>query len=258
MLFHLSWQDLCTDKVDEASDILRAAISATTIVEIRKVKSSLLELHGQGVSREEAETLLSGVNFINLEADLYHKEVGLELLAFLTKMAAYCREPEVSLEVTRRLKFVVDVFDFGLGKEEVESVAGSLQALTSHFPPQSKAYQSALALLKDLARNKALRSKKLHTIALDLLKELQQSGRKKDKKGRVGSDSVDFPSKFLRRGDGRGAAVTRRHTGTGVTEEEDGGLDYVDYMVELGEAGEGEVLGLETRLLDLGYEPNII
>ena len=51
----------------DKGNILDAGISAATIVEIRKHKADLLQLHGQQVELEEAEDFLEAVEFVNVE-----------------------------------------------------------------------------------------------------------------------------------------------------------------------------------------------
>lgn len=250
--------------MDETPDILRATISATSIVEIRKAKSSLLQLHGQTVTQEDAETFLDTVSFINLETDSYRPEVGSELITFLSKLSTYCTNPEVNLEVIRKFKFILETFDSSWSKQEVEIVGNTLCAMTKTFDKKSMTYQSALALLKDMGRNSALRAKKLHTIVLELMKDINQSGRRRKK---ISGDYVDLPTKFLCQDEegGTGAGVFAK--GYMMEEEEgevcadDDDVDFVGYlksMAELVEAEDDRIGDLEKKLTDMGYEPNII
>ena len=266
MISLLSPQNPSSDRVDETPDILGATISAASIVEIRKAKSALLQLHGQTVTQEEAEKFLDTVSFINFETDSYRPEVGSELIAFLSKLSTYCVNPEINLEVIRQFKFILETFDSSWSKQEVEVVGNTLCAMTKTFEKRSKTFQSALALLKDIGKNRALRSKKLHTIALELMQDInQREGRRK----RVAGDYVDLPMKFLRQGGevGKGAGTAIQEDM--VVEEEDGGVcaddgegtDFVDYlesMAQLVEAEDDKVGDLEKKLIDMGYEPNII
>ena len=255
--------------MDETPDILRATISATSIVDIRKVKSSLLQRHGQTVTQEEAETFLDAVSFINFEADSYCPEVGSELIAFLSKLSTYCVVPEVNLEVIRQFKFILETFDSSWSKQEVEIVGNTLCAMTKTFEKRSKTYQSALALLKDVGRNRALKSKKLHTIVQDLMKDINQ---REGKRKRVSGDYVDLPTKFLRQGGevSKGAGMASQEHMEEEEEGEEEGVyaddgdedtDFVDYlesMAELVEAEDDQVGDLEKKLISMGYEPNII
>ena len=248
--------------MDETSDILRASISATTIVEIRKVKSSLLQLHGQKVGKDDVEQFLEDISFINFETDTYRPEVGTELLAFFSKLATYCDDAEINLEVIRQFKFILEKFDPSWSGQDVELVANTLYAMTGTFTKRSRVFQSAVALLKDLTRSKALRSNKLHTIPLELLKDIQQEGRNKRKR-EGGNDDVDYPAKLQRQEDSAGVVkdpATATEDDTRGVESDSGGdfVDYMESMVELAEASDEKIQQLESALIHMGYEPNII
>lgn len=241
--------------MDETTDVLQAAISATTIVEIRKVKAALLQLHGLKVGKRDVEEFLDGVSFINFEMDTYCPQVGSELVAFFSKVATYCNDAEINLEVIRQFQFSMDKFDSNWSQQEVELVGNTLYTMTNTFRRGSKVYQSAVALLKNIAKSKALRSKKLHSIPVELLKDIQNG---KNKRMRVGTDDIDLPAKKGR--------LAIDHSRSLEEEEEDltlegGGVDFVDYincMVELAEAGDEKTQQLESKLVEMGYEPNII
>ena len=249
-------------------DVVQAAISATTIVEIRKVKASLLQLHGLKVHKDDVDQFLDDVSFINFETDTYHPQVGTELVAFFSKLATYCADAEINLEVIRQFQFSLEKFDSNWSQQEAQLVGNTLYAMTRTFTKHSKVYQSAVALLKDMARNKALQSKKLHSIPLELLKDIQQV---KSKRMRSAKDDVDFPAKAPRQSPQHGSSTVATGDPSTATEEgeeeeeeediiaaEEVGRDYIDYMVELAEAGEEKIKQLESQILDMGYEPNII
>ena len=241
------------DRVDESADVVQAAISATTIVEIRKVKASLVQLHGLKASKDDVEQFLDDVSFINFEADTYHPQVGTELVAFFSKLAAYCSNAEINLEAIRQFRFALDKFDSSWGQQEVTLIANSLYAMTDTFTKRSKVYQSAVALLKDMARNKRLLSKKLHSIPLELLKDIQKGG---NSRKRPGSDYIDHPAKAP-----RPTRIRCDSTEDSTAVEEEIGeefIDYIDRMLELAEASDDRIPQLESQLEDMGYEPNII
>ena len=240
------------------SDVLQTAVSATTIVEIRKVKSSLLLLHGQSIPRDEAERILDGLNFVNLKVDTYHPQVGAELIGFFSALVPRCSDAEINLEAIRQFQSAMERFDSRWSQTEVQLVSNTLHSMTGAFSRRSGVYRSAVALLKNMSRNKSLASKKLHSIPLELLKELQQ-GRYKNR--RAGNDDVDF-EKYSRQGTVRSDSLQKDML---MDEEEggkvEGGMEFVDYinrMVELAEASEEKVQPLEGALEDLGYEHDII
>lgn len=245
------------ERVDETTDVLQAAISATTIVKIREVKGALLQLHGLKVSKNEAEEFLDRVSFINFEMDMYCPQVGTEMVAFFSKLATYCDDAEINLEVIRQFQFSLEAFNSYWSQQEVELVGNTLYAMTNTFRKGSKVYQSAVALLKDMIKSKSLRSKDLHSIPLELLKDIQK------RKNKRGTDDVDLPTKKLRV---RSDVVKSDHSMAMEEEEDDlttegGGVEFVDYincMVELAEAGDEMTPQIESKVVEMGYEPNII
>ena len=235
------------DRVDETVDMLQAAVSANTIVEIRKVKAFLLQFHGQRVSKHDAENFLDDIIFVNFEADTYCPQVGTELVTFYSKLATYCTDAEINLEAIRQFQLTLVKFDKNWEQQEVQLVAYTLHEICNTFKKYSTVHQSACALLKEMSRNKALVSKKLHSIPLELLKDVQKGGFKR------GKDDVDYQGKSSGSVQGGGEIGE-----TDGVELSDMLADYVDYMVELAEAGDEEVLQLESQLVDIGCEPNIV
>ena len=231
------------DSVDDVDSGLLTAVSATTIVEIRKVKSSLLTLHGEHINRDTAERLLEQLNFINLKVDTYHHRVGAELIGFFASLAPHCHDAEINLEIVRQFQSIMERFDSHWTEKEVELVTNTLQLMSSRR--SSTVSRSALALLKNMARNRTLASKKLHSIPLACLRELREG--KSNKKG--GSEDVDYESKF-------GGAEPTIHYQALVEPEN---VSFISWMVGLAEAtSEEDVLSLEGDLTDLGYEYDII
>ena len=251
-----------TDRADETPDILRATISATAIVDIRKAKSSLLQFHGLNIDQNEAEKFLDTVAFINFEMDSYRSEVGSELIALLSKLSTYCGCAEVNMEVIRQFKFVLECFNSSWSTEEVEVVGSTLYNMTRKFGRRTKTYQSAVALLKDIGSNKALRAKKLHAIPLALLNDINREGGKRGR-GQISADEVDVPAKFLRQ-DQEEHRVIPGHGAADIEEkeeEEDGEGEFTDYlelMTKLVDAEDEGARELESKLMDMGYEPDIV
>ena len=243
------------DRVDETAEGLQTSVSATTIVEIRKVKSSLLRLHGQNIARDDAEGITEGLTFVNLKVDTYHPQVGTELLGFFSALAPRCNDAEINLEVVRQFQSTMERFDSKWSQTEVTLVTNTLHAMTTSFSKRSGVYRSAVALLKNMSRSKSLASRNLHSIPLERLKEIQGGGHNKKRK-KAGNDEIDYEKKLLC---GTGKQVEVGDELMGEEEEEgDGGTEFVDYMVELAEASEENVEPLEGALEDLGYEHDII
>ena len=246
------------DRVDDTTDILQAAVSATTIVEIRKAKASLPILHGQNVRKDEAHKAIDRISFINFEVDKYCPQVGSEMVSFFEKIATYCTDAEINLEAIRQFHFIADKFDSHLDQHEIELIANTLYAMTDTFKKRSRVYQSAVALLKDLSRNKQLIARNLHTIPLELLKDIQNG--KHDRKRRVEEDT-DYQDKAVHNqqdgvitADSTMEVSVQSQIGQGGREF----IDYIDCMVELAEAGDERITQLEATVEDMGYEPNIV
>ena len=256
------------DRVDDTADFLEAAVSASTIVEIRKTKAAFLQLHNQKIKKADAETFLDGIGFINLAVDMYRPQVGTELVDFFSKLATYCTDAEINLEAIRQFQLTLDKFASKWDQHEVELVANTLYAMTNTFTKRSTVHRSACALLKDMSRNKALASKKLDSIPLELLRDIQRGKYKR------GSDYVDYegktppPTRHSASGTGNVHSdstqdSTQEDTTArgGAERQTEGGLEYVDYidcMVELAQASEEKTRQLESKLADMGFEPNIV
>ena len=213
--------------------MLDAGISAATIVEIRKHKADLVQLHGQQVELEEAEDFLEAVEFVNVEVDSYLPEVGTELTIFLSKLVAYSSNSgSVALEVIRRLKQVADTFHGSWNKEDVEIISNTVHGMTEGRPQSSKVYQSAAALIKDLSTYKELKRKRLHIVPRDLLNSLKNT------------DEPDI-----------GPPPTKKAANELAPDTEE---KYLDLMQQLAcTEDEDKTLQLESQLVDMGYEPNV-
>ena len=235
------------DRVDEVPDTLKTAISATTIVEIRKVKSALLlPFHGKKIDRDSAENALEGLNFINLEIDDYHHQVGAELIEVYASLAPRCSNATINLEVVRQFQLIMERFDSHWSEHDVQLVTNTLRAMTDgDFSTRSKVYQSAVALLKNMSRNKSLVSRKLHSIPLECLKEIQ--GFSKVMRIR-GKDDVDYKTE---------SASLRTMLGGAEEEGSTKFAYYIDRMVELAEASGERARTLEQELEDIDYEHDI-
>ena len=87
----------------EMDGTLTSGVSAATIVEIRKHKSSLAQLNNHSISDEEGHDYLDKVDFIDFDKDDYLPDVGRELLSYLRQLVVSCPDPSVQMEVIRRL-----------------------------------------------------------------------------------------------------------------------------------------------------------
>ena len=218
---------------------MTVGVSAATIVEIRKAKGDLQQRHGQQVNRDDGEQFLEAVGFINIATDSYLPQVGNELMQYLVKLAAYCNDASVSLEVIRRLQEIADTFNGTWSREEVELISHAAHTLAGRFSQRtsvrrSPVSRSAVALLKDVSNYKDLQKRKLDAVPKDLLRSL---------KGRDEPD-VGPPQKRS-----RGVALDG--------EQED--MQYLEIMEQLTEAKDCDtVLRLESQLDDMGCEPNIL
>ena len=245
------------DRVDDTTDSLQTAVSATTIVEIRKAKASLPLVHGQNIRKDEAHKAIDRISFINFEVDKYFPQVGSEMVSFFEKIATYCTDAEINLEAIRQFHFIVEKFDFHLDQHEIESIANTLYAMTDTFTKRSSVYGSAVALLTGLSRNKQLIARNLHTIPLELLKDIQNGKRKKKRRA---EEETDYQEKAVQ----GGIIADDSSTPEGLIQchnNIEGGrefMEYIDCMVELAEAGDERVTQLEAKVEDMGYEPNII
>lgn len=223
--------------------VLDAGVSASMIVEIRKAKVKLLQLNGQVLSREEADSLLEAVEFINFGVDSYQPQVGRELMSYLLQVAAHCSDPSVVLEVIRRLKEIAERCHKAWGQEDVELVSHAAQSMVERFPRKrgrtSLVSQSALALVKDLCSYKDLQQKKLTSLPRQVLRE---------QRGTDQTDAAPLPKQ----------ARMESQEGVDLTDA-DTQFQYFDLLLQLAEATDDDaVLQLESQLDDLGYEANVL
>lgn len=229
------------DTAAHPNDHLAAGVSATTIVEVRKSKSEILELNGSAIDQDHGESLLSAVSFINPELDNYLPEVGRELMVYFDQLVAYCNYPVVLLEVIRRLKILADAFHHQWSKGDVEQISKLVRKTMQGVGKRSKVYQSAAALLKDLSMYSVLKKKDLHNIPIDYLKGLR------------GTDLVD--------GDTDLPSAKRFREDRAPTADESNVDDdrYLELMEQLSTSEDSqEVERIETELSKMGYEPNIV
>lgn len=220
---------------------LTSGVSAATIVEIRKHKSSLAQLNNQTIDDEEGLDYLDRVDFIDFDKDEYLPDVGRELLSYLQQLVVSCPDPSVQMEVIRRLKSMCDAFKNQFNAEDVENATllVKLMAKRSSKNKRSRLYQSAVALLKDLAvefKGKgAAPAKEIESLKI--------------------REETDAPPPAKQ-------ARLDKEAEQPMTEEDIQQINddhYLDVMKALSECTDVEqALKLEAELIEMGYEPNVV
>ena len=228
---------------NEVDDSLTSGVSAATIVEIRKHKSSLAQLNNQAISDEEGHDYLDKVDFIDFEKDEYLPDVGRELLSYLRQLVVSCPNPSVQMEVIRRLKSMCDAFKNQFNAEDVEqaTLVAKLMVERSNRNKRSRLYQSAVAFLKDLAvefKGKGMQDAPAKEIKS--LKFIEQTDTEPPAKQARLDEQAEQPMNeedIEQRNDDR----------------------YLDIMTKLSECTDvEEALKLEAELIEMGYEPNVV
>lgn len=217
-----------------AESQLVTSVSAVAILEIRKVKAKYLEGLEEDPD-ESADLALKGVGFLNFEEDLYTQDVAWELLALLREITMHMHSSAqlVSLEVIRWLDSMMECFAAKWERKDVELLCMVIKAAMPKHK-RSKVYQSGMALLKDLALNKALKEKKLHQIPLDVIRR-QHGG---------GKDYIDAPD------------AKRPHLLT--QQEEDADDKYHQLMLDLASSSDTkQIPEIERQIEEMGCETNV-
>lgn len=228
---------------NELSDPVAAGVSAVAILEIRKAKSLLLARHGQTLTIDEGEKFLECVSFLNLNCDSYLPVIGTELIAFYQHLAVYCKGALIQLEIIRRLKEIADVFHPQWTNDDLQQIVGVITVFTASSP-RSKAYQSAVAFLRELCDHRYPR-KTLNKIPREAMAKLK---RPQKAKLEAGSDETDT-----------GAPPTKKPLLDAEEAKTDQVDEYLDIMCKLAEAKPADdIIGLESKVLDLGFEPNVL
>ena len=229
----------------ELSDSVAAGVSAVAILEIRKAKSLLLCRHGKTLTVDEGETFLECVSFLNLNCDSYLPIIGTEVIAFYQHLAVYCKGALVQLEIIRRLKEVADAFHPQWTNDDLQQIVGVISVFTASSP-RSKVYQSAVALLRELCEHRYPR-KTLNKIPREAMNKLKRPRAGKQAEV-VGSDETDT-----------GAPPAKKPLLDAEGAKTDQVDEYLDIMCKLAEAKPtDETIGLESKVLDLGFEPNVL
>ena len=215
------------------------------ILEIRKVKSSLLARHGQTLSTDEGEKFLENVSFLNLSCDSYLPVIGTELMAFYQHLAVYCKSALVQLEIIRKLKEIADAFHHQWNNDDLQQIVGVIGVFTTSGP-RSKVYQSALALLRELCEHRYAR-KTINKIPREAMTKLKRP-RGAKQLTQEASDETDL-----------GAPPSKKPLLDTLEENTDAEDQYIDLMCKLAETKPVDsTLGLETKVLNLGFEPNVL
>ena len=229
-----------TVRDSEGNGSLTSGVSAATIVEIRKHKSSLAQLNNQAINDEEGHDYLDKVDFIDFEKDDYLPDVGRELLSYLQQLVVSCPDPSVQMEVIRRLKSMCDAFKNEFKAEDVEqaTLVAKMMVKRSNKNKRSRLYQSAVAFLKDLAVE--FKAKGMHAAPAEEINSL------KVVEG-VDTKESEPPAKQAKLDD------------QALNEEDIEHDEYLDIMKQLSECADiEEALKLEAKLIEMGYEPNVV
>ena len=227
---------------NELTDSVAAGVSAVAILEIRKAKSNLLARHGQTLSADEGDKFLESVSFLNFTCDSYLPVIGVELMAFYQHLAVYSKSAMVQLEIIRKLKEIADVFHHQWANDDVQQIVSVIGVFTASSP-RSKVYQSAVALLRELCEHKYTR-KTINKIPHEAMAKLKRSRQTTMTRGQEVSDETDM-----------GGPPTKKPL-LDATDEVD---QYLAIMCKLAEAKPvDEAIGLESEVLDLGFEPNVL
>ena len=227
----------------ETDGTLTSGVSAATIVEIRKHKSSLAQLNNHAISDEEGHDYLDKVDFIDFDKDEYLPDVGRELLSYLRQLVVSCPDPSVQMEVIRRLKSMCDAFKNQFTAQDVEeaTLVAKMMVKRSTRNKRSRLYQSAVAFLKDLA--------------VEFKEKGMQEAPAKEIKSLKIKEEIDMgpPAKQAR---------LDQQAELPMTEEDNEEMKddhYLDLMNQLSECTDiEEALKLEAELIEMGYEPNVV
>lgn len=234
------------DSIARGSEVdgsLTSGVSAATIVEIRKHKSSLAQLNNQTITDEEGQDYLDKVDFIDFDKDEYLPDVGRELLSYLRQLVVSCPDPSVQMEVIRRLKSMCDAFknDFNADDVEQATLVAKMMVIRSSRNKRSRLYQSAVAFLKDLA--------------VEFKGKGMQDAPVKEIKGLKVREETDMapPAKQARMDVQAELPMDQDDT------EQMNDDRYLDVVRALSECTDiEEALKLEAELIEMGYEPNVV
>ena len=226
---------------DVADGSLTSGVSAATIVEIRKHKSSLTQLNNEAISKEEGQDYLDKVDFIDFDKDEYLPDVGRELLTYLRQLVVSCHDPSVQMEVIRRLKSMCDAFKNQFNKEDVEqaTLVAKIMIERNSKKKRSRLYQSAVAFLKDLA--------------LSFKGKGMQDAPTKEIKGLKIREETDTHEEE--------PLVKQARTDEEEECMDEGEIEdrYLEIMEKLSQCTDVEqALKFEAELIEMGYEPNIV
>ena len=233
----------------QSGGMVESCVSAAAIVEIRKARSLLVAMHGQKVGWEEAKKVIQIVDFIRIPDDSYLPEVGTELLSLLERLLAYSQEAVLQLEVIRRVKEVMDGYHSMWTKKEVKTVSDMMEDLAKRQnKTNSKVFQSAIALVKDLSQLVGQRDTTLCDIPKATLRSVMASRRRGRQGG--GREEVDY--------DGE-----QPPTKMSLQTSDDYMEEYLEKMAALAQLTEEtdyaqRCLDIEEEIKLCGYEPNIL
>lgn len=230
----------------ENSAQITVTTSSIAIVEVRKLRAMLAGHHSSKISEKTTWDTLSRLEFIDFNRDEYLHEVGQEIMSLLFHLAGHKHSADVYLEIIRHVKDIVDSFIAVWGEEDMKRTCELLKMLMDAVGQniRSSVYQSALALLKDMAKmGKKLDNKNISDIIDSYFQGLVKTRVKRIHHEKEETDYEEPPP-------------TKRLCD--MEDEDHAALQYLEKMLELGESTTPTRSRTENDIVDLGFEPNII
>ena len=249
---------LAKDHDSKLDQSLASCVSAAAIIKIHKYKSHLAQLNNH-ITEEEGQTYLNKVDFITFKKDshlpvYYLPDVGKELLVYLHHLFLCCNSTSVQMEVIRRVNSMCQALKNEFGEEEVK-LATSVAKTTIERNSQdssSKPFQSAVAFLKDLVVN--FHEKGLQTAPNVELRRLR------DQEKADTTIELEPPAKRPRITTDVAIECMDKDKTKEVPQlkREMSYLELMEALTKTKCTDIEQILSLEHKLLDMGYEPNII
>lgn len=229
----------------ENSASIIVTTSSIAIVEVRKLRATLANHHGSKISDNVTWDTLSRLDFIDFNRNEYLQEVGQEVMTLLFHLAGHKHSADVYLEIVRHVKDIVDSFIAVWGGEDIKRTCELIKmVMDTTQSVRSSVYQSALALLKDMAKmGKTLKNKSISDTIDGYFQGVVKTTRVKRMYHE--KEETDYHE---------GPPPAKRECSTG--NEDQAVLQYLDKMLELSEST--TPTSTEDDIIDLGFEPNII
>ena len=235
----------------ESRGVISEITSGVAVVDIRRVKARLATFHSQNMTKTEADAILSSLEFINFQEDVYMPQVGRELLVVMEKLLVYCKDARTRLEVIRHLDEIANKFHTSLEHNQVQELCDVLINVAEDCKPNTPVYQSTVAFIKNLAC--LLKKSPFHGMSkvpknsLDHLPAERKKQRAARRRG--GQEDVDSgiapPAKSPRMDDD--------------SEENDETDSYLMKMSKLADIEDISLsLDLEEEIMSMGFDPQIL